>query len=159
MCGLRAAEARAAPEGLRLDPNVVTLAWDPAGATGRRFEAHSRRGDTVVMDSGAEAVNGTPVDVLLEALGACSGMDVVDILRKKRVDLVAYELRLEGVRRDEHPRVYTRIEVVHRLRGRGLEPAAVEHAIELSDTKYCTVHGMLAAAGCELTSRYEIEEA
>jgi putative redox protein len=63
------------------------------------------------------------------------------------------------VRREEHPRVFTRIEVLHRLRGRGIDAAAVAHAIELSDTRYCTVHGILAAAGCELTSRYEIEEA
>lgn len=142
-----------------MDPNLVTLALDPAGATGRRFEAHSRRGDTVVMDSGAGAVNGSPVDMVLAALGACSGMDVIDVLRKKRQQVVAYDLRVEGVRREEHPRVFTRIEVLHRLRGRGIDAAAVAHAIELSDTKYCTVHGILAAAGCELTSRYEIEEA
>ena len=142
-----------------MDPNLVTLAWDPAGPTGRRFEAHSRRGDTLVLDSGPEAVNGTPPDAVLAALGACSGMDVLGILRKKRQEVTAYALRVEGVRRDEHPRVYVRVEVVHRLRGRALDPAAVAHAIELSETKYCTVHGILAASGCELTSRYEIEEA
>lgn len=136
----------------------MTVTWDPAGPTGLRFEAHGRRGDTVVMDSGAAAVHGTPVDMVLAALGACTGMDVVDILRKKRQQVSAYELRLEGARREEHPRVFTRIEMVHRLRGRALSPVAVARAIELSDTKYCTVHGILAASGCELTSRYELEE-
>ena len=63
---------------------------------------------------------------------------------------------IEAQRRDEHPRIFTRIEIVHRLRGRDLSPAAIEDAIRLSDTKYCSVHGMLAGTA-EIVSRFEIE--
>ena len=58
---------------------------------------------------------------------------------------------------DQHPRIFTRLEVIHRVRGRGISPAAVAEAVELSDTKYCAVHAMLAHA-VAITSRYEIIE-
>lgn len=94
--------------------------------------------------------------MLLVALGGCSGMDVVSILRKKRQDIVAYEVVVSGERRTEHPRAFTRIEVLHRVKGRGLSAKAIEDAIELSDSKYCSVHASLDPA-IEIVSRYEIQ--
>jgi putative redox protein len=93
--------------------------------------------------------------MLLIALGGCGGMDVISILRKKRQRVTAYEVAVSGERRDEHPRVFTRIEVVHRFRGHELSPAAIEDAIRLSDTKYCSVHASLRP-DIEIVSRYEI---
>jgi putative redox protein len=82
-------------------------------------------------------------------------MDVIGILRKKRQDVTGYEVLLTGERRDEHPRAFTRIEIVHRVRGRNLSGAAIEEAMRLSDTKYCSVYATLAPS-VELVTRYEI---
>jgi putative redox protein len=124
---------------------------------GLRFRAANDAGRTILLDSGKDAVAPNPMEVLLAALGGCSGMDVIAILRKQRQHVTAYALELVGERREEHPRAYTAIELVHRLTGRGLNPAAVAEAIRLSDTKYCSVHATLAP-GVKLTSRFEIAE-
>jgi hypothetical protein len=84
-------------------------------------------------------------------------MDVVSILRKKRQQVSGLEVEVQGGRVDEHPRVYDRIEIIYRVRGRGVESKAVERAIELSETRYCQAIAMLEKAA-EITSRYEIEE-
>jgi putative redox protein len=77
------------------------------------------------------------------------------IRRTKRLVVTGYVVGVSGERRDEYPRRFTRIEVVHRLSGRDLSGAAIEEAIRLSDTKYCTVYATLAPA-VEIVSRYEI---
>jgi putative redox protein len=130
---------------------------ETVAGTGLRFGA--RIGDfRQVFDSGPEAQGPTPMDVLLAALGSCTGMDVISILRKKRQPVTGYEVIVTGERRmSEHPRVYTRIEIVHRVRGRGVSPAAVEDAVRLSDTRYCAVHALLGPA-VAITSRCEIHE-
>jgi putative redox protein len=96
-----------------------------------------------------------PVQTVLAALGACSAMDVISILRKKRQRVTGYEVHLQGERRAEHPRIFTRIEVVHLVHGHDLSADAIAEAIRLSDTKYCSVHGMLQATA-EIVSRFEI---
>ena len=119
------------------------------------FEARTEKGMTFLMDSAREPRGVNPVQTLLAALGGCCGMDVIEILRKKRQDVTGYEVVLTGERRDEHPRAFTRIEVLHRVRGRNLSASAVEEAMRLSDTKYCSVYATLRPS-VELTSRYEI---
>lgn len=124
---------------------------------GLRFAVHTGR-FMMTLDSGREAMAASPVQAVLAALGGCSGMDVISILRKKRQQVTGYAVELTGERAAEHPRVYTRIEILHRVTGHGVSPAAVADAIRLSDTKYCSVHAMLAAS-VEIVSRFEIEEA
>ena len=124
---------------------------------GLRFRAANDAGRTILLDSGKDAVAPNPMEVLLAALGGCAGMDVIAILRKQRQEVTAYALELVGQRRDEHPRAYTAIEIVHKVTGRNLSAAAIMEAIRLTDTKYCSVHATLAP-GVALTSRYEIVE-
>ena len=111
---------------------------------------------TMRFDSGPDVTSPNPVETLLLAVGACSAMDVIEILRKMRQKVTGYSVDVTGERREKYPRIFTRIEIVHRLRGRGLKPSAIERAIELSDTKYCSVHAMLRAT-VAIESRYEIE--
>src|SRR5438876_7055200 len=101
----------------RVDLQLVTVAGD-----GLRFEARNERGRTSILDSGPDVDALDPMQTLAAALGACAGMDVISILRKKRQVVTGYEVHVEGQRREEHPRAYTAIEVVHRLRGRALDP-------------------------------------
>ena len=111
-----------------------------------------------VLDSGPEAEGPSPVQAVQAALGGCTAMDVISILRKKRQQVTGYEVEVVAERRlDQHPRIFTRLEVIHRVRGRGINPAAVAEAIELSDTRYCVVHAMLEPA-VAISSRFEIIE-
>ena len=133
------------------------LELETVQGTGLRFRVRTDTGFEYRLDSGADATAPSPVDVLLASLGGCTGMDVIFILRKKRLDVTAYSIDLVGQRRDDHPKAYTAMEVVHRVRGRGLPRAAVEEAVRLSEEKYCSVHATIAP-GVKLTSRVEVEE-
>src|SRR5437763_3718478 len=81
----------------------------------------------------------TPMELLLLALGSCTGVDVVSILRKKREQVTDYRIEVRGARRAEHPRAYTRIEVRHVVPGHTLSEKAVAPAIKLSEQKYSSV--------------------
>ena len=99
----------------------------------------------------------TPMELLLLALGGCTGVDVISILKKKRQQVSDYRIEVSGDRREEHPRSYTRLEVKHIVRGRHLSAQAVASAIELSETKYCSVAATLRGSA-EIVSSYEIVE-
>jgi putative redox protein len=98
-----------------------------------------------------------PHRLLLEALAGCTAMDVISILRKKRQQVSGLSVEVQGSRADQHPRVYTRIEVLYRVRGQNVDPQAVARAIELSATRYCPVMAMLGKVA-EVRTHYEIEE-
>ncbi len=99
----------------------------------------------------------TPMELLLVALGGCTAVDVISILQKKRQRVTGYRVEVSGARREEHPRAYTRMLVRHVVRGRGLSEGAVASAIELSETKYCSVAATLRP-GVEIVTTYEIIE-
>ena len=99
----------------------------------------------------------TPMELLLIALGSCTGVDVISILKKKRQKVTDYRIEVSGERREEFPRSYTRLSVKHIVRGRGLSEPAVARAIELSDQKYCSVAATLRGSA-EIVTSYEIVE-
>ena len=99
----------------------------------------------------------TPMELLLIALGSCTGVDVISILKKNRQRVTDYRIEVSGVRREEFPRSYTRLSVKHIVRGRGLSEPAVARAIELSDQKYCSVAATLRGSA-EIVTSYEIVE-
>ena len=99
----------------------------------------------------------SPVELLLIALGSCTGVDVISILKKKREKIVEYRIEIMGQRRQDHPRAFTRMEVRHIIKGRNVSERAVSQAIELSDEKYCSVAATLRPT-VEIISTYEILE-
>ncbi len=99
----------------------------------------------------------TPMELLLIALGSCTGVDVISILKKQRQQVTDYRIEVSGERREEFPKSYTRLFVKHIVRGRGVSETAVARAIELSDTKYCSVAGTLRGSA-EIVASYEIVE-
>jgi putative redox protein len=99
----------------------------------------------------------SPVELLLVALGACTATDVASILAKKRQQVTSYIVEVTGTRRDEYPRRYTSMNVHHILTGKSLSAKAVAHAIELSDTKYCSVAATLRPT-VEIQTSFEIIE-
>jgi putative redox protein len=120
------------------------------------FIGISPGGHAQVLETNHERASAaTPMELLLIALGSCTAVDVISILRKKRARVTSYRVEVKGQRRDEHPRSYTRMEVRHILRGHKLSEKAVAQAIELSETKYCSVAATLRPAA-EIVSSYEI---
>src|SRR5260370_1755199 len=99
----------------------------------------------------------TPMELVLLALGSCTGVDVISILRKKRQQVTDYRIEVSGERREEFPHSYTRLHVKHIVRGRGVSEAALTRAIELSETKYCSVAATLRGSA-EIVTTYEIVE-
>lgn len=121
----------------------------------QKFVATSPSGHALTMDSDRASNQAPgPMELLLMALGACTATDVVIVLRKKRQALQALEVICSGERAAEPPAVWTKLEVVYRLRGK-LDEQAVKRAIELSEQKYCSVSAMLRKTA-KLTWRYEI---
>lgn len=122
------------------------------------FTAVSQTGYTIPLDAaltvGGHDAGINPMDLLLISLGGCTGMDVVSILRKKQQHITAFEVQVEGVRADEHPRVWTEIWVKFTVTGQHVDPKAVERAIELSRDKYC---GASATLRHTATIHYDYE--
>lgn len=94
----------------------------------------------------------SPMDTVQAALAACTGMDVVLILQKMRKTLESFRVEVEPVRRQEHPRVFTRLDLTYYLEGADLDEASVARAVHLSHEKYCSVSAMLSAT-VEIGSR------
>uniref|UniRef100_A0A7C4GBX1 OsmC family peroxiredoxin n=1 Tax=candidate division WOR-3 bacterium TaxID=2052148 RepID=A0A7C4GBX1_UNCW3 len=97
-------------------------------------------------DSGGDNSATRPLELLLVGLGGCTGIDVVSILNKMRVPLAGLEINIRADRSEEHPRVYTRIEVEYVFSGRDLDREKLQRAVELSQEKYCSVSAMLRKA-------------
>ncbi|BDG62077.1 OsmC family protein [Caldinitratiruptor microaerophilus] len=123
------------------------------------FKATTGTGHAVLMDA-AESAGGKntaarPADLVLVALGGCTGMDVVSILRKMRIPFDRFEVALESDNAEEHPKVFRAIRVVYRLWGEGVPVDRYLRAIELSWTRYCSVSNTLKHAA-HLTYRAEL---
>ena len=116
----------------------------------------------IVMDGprefGGSDAGIRPKELLLLALGGCTASDVIAILQKKRVPLEGIEIHLSAEQTEEHPQVFTKIHVEYVLRGDNIKAADVERAIELSETKYCSVNAMLRNS-MAITRSYRIEPA
>ena len=122
------------------------------------FLGVSPSGHALAIDTDKERSSApSPVELLLVALGACTATDVAGILAKKRQHVTNYIVEVSGTRRDEHPRSFTAMKVHHILTGRSISAKAVAHAIELSETKYCSVAATLRPA-VEIQTTFEIIE-
>ena len=123
------------------------------------FRATGGSGHEVVLDaadeSGGKNAGPRPMELLLVALAGCTAMDVISILRTQREPVEAYEVRVSAERAKDHPRVFTEIRVEHVVTG-NVKEASLARAIELSETKYCSVRAMLRPE-TEITTTYRVE--
>lgn len=129
---------------------IDELAFKGITNTGFELPLNSR------PEPGHESEAAKPTDLLLIALAGCTGMDVISILKKKRQPVTGFEVHTRGVQASDPPNVYTEISIEYVVRGEGIDPAAVERAIELSEGKYCSVSAMLKKTA-EITISYRIE--
>ena len=121
---------------------------------GRQFVAESGTGHALVMDDANGRTGPKPIELALLALGGCTGFDVISILRKKRQTVTGYEIEVRAEQNPESPAYFTRVEIKHRLRGR-IDPEAVQRAIHLSETKYCSVGAMISKTA-KIETTFEI---
>lgn len=130
-----------------------------AAGPGLRFVAGTASGHSVLFDDEVGDSAARPMESLLAALGACSGMDVLSILRKKQQPVHSYHIRVEGDQREEHPRVFTDIRVVHEVEGPAVDLAAFKRAIELSAGRYCSISAMLSSGIVRISHWYVLRGA
>ena len=126
---------------------------------GVTFIGKSDSNHWVTMD-GPESFGGSdagsrPKELLLIALGGCTGSDVITILQKKKVQISNFEMNISADVAEEHPQVFTKINVEYVFHGKDIQEKDVERAIELSQTKYCSVTHMLKKA-VEITHSLKI---
>ncbi len=123
---------------------------------GRTFEGHSESGRTITIDTTPEHTSGpSPMEAVLIALCACTSVDVVGILEKKREPLTGLTVSASAEQPAQPPRVFTRIHLTYRIHGKVAKKAA-EDAVSLSKNKYCSVSLMLEKA---VEINYSIEYA
>ncbi len=99
----------------------------------------------------------TPVEMLLVSVAACTAADVISILLKKRQDVSDYRVEITGERADDHPRKFLKFHIHHIVHGRSVSAKALADAIELSDTKYCSVAATVRPTA-QITTGFEIIE-
>jgi len=99
----------------------------------------------------------TPVELLFVSVAACTAVDVVSIMEKKRQAVTDYKVEITGERREEHPRAFTKMHIHHIVYGHNVSEQALARAIELSDTKYCSVAATVRPT-VEITTSFQIIE-
>jgi putative redox protein len=122
---------------------------------GKQFVGIDSTQHSVVLSTTEEGVGMKPSELMLVALAACTAVDVVEILGKKRQELTALEINVEGQQDQDPPWTFRRIHLTYRLRGAGLTEKDVAQAIELSEKKYCSVASTLSGVA-EISTSFEI---
>jgi putative redox protein len=126
-----------------------------------RFVGSGDTGHGILMESKlAETpqVASSPMEVVLMALGGCSSVDIVDIMRKQRQELAHLEVSIKAERVKDFPRVFTKAEMVFSAWGEGLTETGLQRAVALSMEKYCSVAAILRKSGCEVTYTQKLEK-
>src|SRR5512146_1375346 len=132
--------------------SMVTLT-QPSG-TGRQFVATSGTGHHILIDDANGNTGAKPIELVAIGLAGCTAFDVINILRKKRQNVTAYEVRCEADQAPNPPQVFTRVRIHHVITGE-VTSAAVQEAIRLSEETYCSV-GAMAKQTAELHTTFEI---
>ncbi|MFN7065012.1 MAG: OsmC family protein [Aquificaceae bacterium] len=114
------------------------------------YLAQTSYGELLVGEEGHR-----PMELLLIALAGCSGVDVSNILKKKRQEVRDIQIEVKGLRKENHPRVYEKIYLLYKVYGKGVDEKAVGSALRLSLEKYCSVYAMLSKS-CEISASFEV---
>jgi putative redox protein len=127
---------------LKLDKNMRIIGTNALGHE-TYFDTHT--------ESGGDDSAPTPMEIALEAMGACGYLDVISIIRKKRKTVVDLKINLKAERANEHPKVITDVKMIIELISPDAELAELERAVQLSQETYCGVSNMFKRSGCNVT--------
>jgi putative redox protein len=107
-------------------------------------------GHHIILDAaeevGGENAGPRPKELMLSALAGCTGMDVVSILKKMKVELDAFDIKIEADLTEEHPKVYSKMHIIYQFKGKDLDMEKLQKAIRLSQENYCGVSAMYRKA-------------
>ena len=131
----------------------VQITW----VQNEQFVGTDSTNHSIVLSTGKDGTGSKPSDLLLVALGACSGVDVVGILVKKRQAFTGLQIKVSGQQDADPPWTFRKIHIDYIVRGKGISEKAVQQAIELSEDKYCSVAATLRGVA-EITSSFQIVE-
>ena len=135
----------------------IGLEWND----GYNFTASDAFGHKLTVDAPVQPEDEfggfKPTHLLLTSLGACSGIDVVSILKKKRQDVTAFAVKVSGEQEPDWPKAWTSFHLEYTVTGHNIDPKAVERAIELSEGKYCSVSATVGGVAT-ITRSYNIVE-
>jgi putative redox protein len=133
---------------------TIDVSWE----SGIAFKADVN-GFGIILDAdekaGGRNLGPRPKPLLLAALGGCTGMDVISILKKMRIEPEYFNIRAEGEVTEDHPKQFTKIHLVYEFRGKDLPLESLQKAISLSQDKYCGVSATLRKS-VEITSEIKI---
>ncbi|MGB7554169.1 MAG: OsmC family protein [Candidatus Korobacteraceae bacterium] len=124
-------------------------------STHRQFIATSGTGHHLLLDDAAGNTGAKPIELVAIALAGCTAFDVINILRKKRLQVTGYEVNVEADQTPDPPQVFTQVRIHHIVTGIGVPPQAVDDAIRLSEEKYCSV-GAMVKLSATLHTSFEI---
>jgi len=126
---------------------------------GMMFKATADTGGTIDLvsrlDSGSAGFR--PMELLAMGLAGCTGMDVISILKKKRMDVVDFEVKVHTEKAEKYPQIWTKAQIEYIVTGHDIDPKAVERAMELSRDTYCPAQNMLGKA-IDIELKYKIIE-
>ena len=111
------------------------------------------------LNSNAGEASGSPMEFLLAGVAGCTAMDVISILQKMRQKVHDFSVEISGGRAEEHPKVYTEVDITYVVRGESINEDNVARAIELSQNIYCSASQMFEQSGTKINTSYRIEEA
>ncbi len=137
-----------------MDKTTIDVTWDDKMCFKTEVSGHE-----IILDAdasvGGENRGPRPKPFMLVALGGCTGMDVISILRKMRVEVDSFNVKVEGELTDEQPRYYRHIHVIYEFGGGDLPMDKIEKAVKLSEDRYCGVSALYKRA-VEVTSEIRI---
>ncbi len=134
----------------------TTLNWKE----GMSFESELN-GHKIVLDAdervGGNDAGPRPKGLILSALAGCTGMDVISILNKMKVELTDFRIDVEANQTDEHPKYYDKVNLVYTFIGKNLPETKLKRAVELSQNNYCGVSKMVRSFA-EMDYEIKIQE-
>ena len=119
-----------------------------------QFVARAGRGPAVVMDTSDSGGGAGPMELVLMGTAGCTAMDVITILKKKRLKVTGFKINISGERAEDYPKRYTDIHIEYVVYGTDIKPEGVKQAIDLSEKKYC---GAMASLNARITHSFRIE--
>jgi putative redox protein len=122
---------------------------------GMQFVARAGKGPALVMDSREAGSGASPMEFVLMGVAGCTAMDVVSIMTKKRARLTGVTINITGNRAEEHPKRFTGIHIEYVIEGKDIRAGAVEQAVRLSETRYCSA---IASLNADFSSAIRIVE-
>ncbi|GAB5466731.1 MAG: hypothetical protein Kapaf2KO_21670 [Candidatus Kapaibacteriales bacterium] len=124
-----------------------------------RFTADNHRGHITQFDSNAEDADNaapTPMEVMMQTVAGCTGIDIVLVMKKKRKTIKDFKIEISSERRDEHPRIFTKMNLHYILDSPDATKADFKRAIELSQEKYCGASAVIKESGAEVNWTFEL---